>query len=289
MPARAERRDAPTRQTPLAAALAQRRRRRHGPPQPMRLGEAAPCLGSAWHHWRRHRPAPPSSAAARRAAPTPGDAIDLRARPAAKQVAHGQRPIRAAQKSCAAFSSRLTTRGEIPKCRATSCKGISCTRTAIRISRRRAHGVDHAGQGLQLGPPPSPAAPDRDSGPPVRRPADPVPCRSSGDAPNGYDPRRRSTPSASHRPAACSPPAASRRAATVPRRSQVSCSASPARSAEPSRCVRRRLQGRHSAARSGRATRRILERSFALRGGASWGALAQSAGLRLSRGNTSTT
>ena len=37
------------------------------------------------------------------------------------------------------------------------------------------------------------------------------------------------------------------------RRSQVSCSASPARSAEPSRCVRRRLS-RHSAARSGRAT-----------------------------------
>ena len=186
-----------TRQTPLAAArLAQRRRRRHALPQPMRLGEGRAMPGSAWHHWRK---ASACAAVICRSATrcTHSRAMRSISEPGGRQTGHAwstSHPCRAEIVRRLQFAADHARRNaEMAGC---VLQGISCTRTAIRISRRRAGmasiTLDRASSSARpiawrAGPGfwSTSSSTSRSSSVPLR-------WRCS----NGYGPRRRSTPSA---------------------------------------------------------------------------------------------
>lgn len=153
---RRERRDAPD-----ATDAARGHAPRSAPPP-------APCPATAdaprrrpRHAWdppgttdARHRPAPPSSAAARRAAPTPAR-CDRSPSPAGRQTGracstpHPRRAEIVRRLQFAADHARRNTEmpGRVLQWHLVHAHGDQ------DLAPPRGHGVDHAGQGLQLGPP----------------------------------------------------------------------------------------------------------------------------------------
>ena len=144
--------------------------------------KAAPCLGSAWHHWRK---ASACAAVICRSATrcTHSARCDRSPSPAGRQTGHAwstSHPCRAEIVRRLQFAADHARRNaEMAGC---VLQGHLVHAHGDQDLARRAAWRRSRWTGPPARPAPSPGAPDRDSGPPVRRPADPVPCRSDGGA-----------------------------------------------------------------------------------------------------------